>query len=313
MAQEISSGMNTMLYGMGMAPWMYWLKWFIHCMIPQQISIAFLLLVIFHDIPCSKNSLLENSNGFLIFCTLLSYSFTLTTTCFLCVISFSHMMNQKHYIIIAILTMFFWFVHPLVLFFVSYNNPYTNQILKYLILLFPNVCIFLGIFVIAQYEQMGGIKWSQFFTGVSTLTTYPSIGTLMVMLIIDSVIYFCIAWYLSEVIPSEHRVHKAWNFLYFKSFWKSQNYVKPPKEEVQIIEKSAVMEAPSKSMVPVIQIRNLNKAFGEARQIITDLSLDIYENQLTVILSREKDAKSTILNIIAGKIYFLLFVIRFSD
>lgn len=60
------------------------------------------------------------------------------------------------------------------------------------------------------------------------------------------------------------------------------------------------MEEPSKSSSPIIQVRNLNKAFGEARQIITDLNVDIFENQLTVILSKERDAKSTILSIIAG-------------
>lgn len=129
-------------------------------------------------------------------------------TCFCCVICFSLIFNEAYYVVIALMSTVFWFSHPMVLFFVSYNNPYTNQILKYLVLLLPNVCVYLGIFVIAQYEQMGGLNWSQFFTGVSTLTSYPSIGVLMVMLTVDAILYFLVAWYLFEVIPSEYKVSR---------------------------------------------------------------------------------------------------------
>lgn len=285
-----------MLYSMGMHTWIYWLKWSLHCLVPQQISIILLILIILHDMPSGENALLENSNGYLIYCALLCYSFALTSTCFLCVILYTYVINKNTYIICAIFSMVFWFTHPMVLLFVSYNNPYTNQLLKYIILLFPNVCFFLGIFVVAQYEQMGGIGWSQFFTGVSTLTTYPAIGTLMIMLLVDSVIYIFIAWYLTKVVPSEHSVHQCWNFLFYH---KKLGHMR--RERIPELKKTAVMEEPAEHLVPVIEIRNLNKAFGEARQIITDLNFDIYENQLTVVLGKENDAKSTIVNIIAGK------------
>lgn len=255
-----------------------------------------------YNLSVKDPSLFVNTNGFLVFALFMCYSFALTFTCFACVSLSAFLVRYTNrYELCALLAMLYWFIHPIVLYFVSYNNIYTDPIMKILILLLPNVCVFLGIHVLVHYEQMGGLTFGYLFTPVSTLTSYPSMGILMMILLIDAGLFFGIAWYFSWILPSEYSINRPWYFPFQKHFWITQKIIQVPEEEVPPLKKNFIAEPPPKFTEASIQVRHLNKAFGEARHLITDLSFDVYEEQLTVILGRDKVGKSTIVDMITGK------------
>lgn len=136
---------------------------------------------------------------------------------------------------------------------------------------------------------------------VMTLSSYPSVGYLMVTLIIDIAIYLFATWYLSKVLPSEFGINKKWNFLFKKYIW--IKYLDKGEKEKSVPELvySATLEKPTKNLIPVLQIRNLSKVYEETRKLVTDLNIDIYKNQLTVILGHCKSGKSAIMDMITGR------------
>ena len=57
----------------------------------------------------------------------------------------------------------------------------------------------------------GGVQWSTIAKGVSIDDPF-SMAHVIVMLLIDAVIYFVIAWYIEAVFPGEFGVPKPWYF-----------------------------------------------------------------------------------------------------
>lgn len=44
------------------------------------------------------------------------------------------------------------------------------------------------------------------------------------MLVLDTVLYYILAWYLEAVFPGKYGVAKPWYFLFKPSFWLGQSY-----------------------------------------------------------------------------------------
>ena len=57
----------------------------------------------------------------------------------------------------------------------------------------------------------GGIQWSNIASGASIDDQFSMLHVL-VMLLVDAVVYFVIAWYIEAVFPGEYGVPKPWYF-----------------------------------------------------------------------------------------------------
>lgn len=144
------------------------------------------------------------------------------------------------------------------------------------------------------------------FSNLNTpTTTYFSFTVLYVWLLtlLSYFLYFFLIWYLDNVWPFQHGVPKSPLYLFYPSYWR-------PKEEVhyhgheQAEQDSRVFEPEPTDLNASIRIENVSKVFNRATTgkmvAVNDLWLNIYENQLTVLLGHNGAGKSTTMNMITG-------------
>uniref|UniRef100_A0A8C0ZYY6 ABC transporter domain-containing protein n=1 Tax=Castor canadensis TaxID=51338 RepID=A0A8C0ZYY6_CASCN len=128
------------------------------------------------------------------------------------------------------------------------------------------------------------------------------------MLAFDTFLYLALMMYLLKILPNDHGRRYSPLFFLKSSFWSREQ--KPDHEAFE----DEVDSSPSQSdsfepMSPefhgkeAIRIRNVTKEYkGKPDKIeaLKDLTLDIYEGQITAILGHSGAGKSTLLNILSG-------------
>ncbi|XP_076791657.1 ABC-type organic anion transporter ABCA8B isoform X2 [Arvicanthis niloticus] len=128
------------------------------------------------------------------------------------------------------------------------------------------------------------------------------------MLAIDAFLYLALMMYFEKVLPNEYGHQHSPLFFLKSSFWLR------PQKPAHVILEDGIDSDPSSdgSFEPVspefhgkesIRIRNISKEYkGKPNKIeaLKDLTLDIYEGQITAILGHSGAGKSTLLNILSG-------------
>ncbi|XP_052050613.1 ABC-type organic anion transporter ABCA8B isoform X2 [Apodemus sylvaticus] len=128
------------------------------------------------------------------------------------------------------------------------------------------------------------------------------------MLAFDVFLYLALMMYFEKVLPNEYGHHHSPLFFLKSSFWLR------PQKPAHVILEGGLDSVPSSdgSFEPVspefhgkesIRIRNISKEYkGKPNKIeaLKDLTLDIYEGQITAVLGHSGAGKSTLLNILSG-------------
>uniref|UniRef100_A0A8W4FMC0 ATP binding cassette subfamily A member 15 n=1 Tax=Sus scrofa TaxID=9823 RepID=A0A8W4FMC0_PIG len=133
-----------------------------------------------------------------------------------------------------------------------------------------------------------GIKWSNIFS--PTKLDNFVFAYILGMFLFDAFLYGLVAWYIEAVFPGEYGVSKPWNFflLVIMAFlFPSYKY----------------FEAEPPDLVAGIQIKHMCKEFRVKNTIKTavkDLSLNLFEGQITVLVGHNGAGKSTTLSILSG-------------
>ena len=66
----------------------------------------------------------------------------------------------------------------------------------------------------AAYETGGkGLGW-----GAVWDDSFP-LGAVMLMLCVDTVLYFLLAWYLAAVMPTQYGSNRPWYFIFKADYW----------------------------------------------------------------------------------------------
>lgn len=119
------------------------------------------------------------------------------------------------------------------------------------------------------------------------------------MLVIDSIIYLLVAIYVEAVFPGDYGVPQPWYFIFQPSFWCGrskyvgvEDFASIPTNEGEFFEKDPDLH-------PGIQIRNLRKVFG-GKAAVRNLSLNMYDNQITVLLGHNGAGKTTTMSMLTG-------------
>ncbi|KAK7058691.1 ATP-binding cassette sub- A member 5 [Halocaridina rubra] len=142
----------------------------------------------------------------------------------------------------------------------------------------------------------------------------PFAGSL-IMISLDIVIYFTLAFYLDNVVPSDYGTKKKPWFIFQKSFWiKEDKDLKLISlssednmgyEEDNITQNSDIEAVASEFRGKIaVRMRHLKKTFHargkEPIHAVDGISLDIYEDQITAILGHNGAGKTTLFNILTG-------------
>ncbi|GBP54717.1 ATP-binding cassette sub-family A member 3 [Eumeta japonica] len=162
-----------------------------------------------------------------------------------------------------------------------------------------NTAMSYGFNLILAAESSGGMQWGNFMTAPSTNEQFL-FGHVVIMLVVDCVLYMLIALYLEKVLPGKYGVPHPWYFPVQPSFWfpdlyKNANIISPVSNTVELVQEEDPVGNPTG-----IQISKLTKAF-KANVVVNELSLNVYEGQITVLLGHNGAGKTTTISILTGK------------
>uniref|UniRef100_A0A8C6FVK5 ABC transporter domain-containing protein n=1 Tax=Moschus moschiferus TaxID=68415 RepID=A0A8C6FVK5_MOSMO len=162
--------------------------------------------------------------------------------------------------------------------------------------LLSNIAVALGINTISKLEMKGyGAKWNNFLSRVSP-DDELTLAQIMVMLLFDAFLYGLLTWYIDAVFPGKYGVPKPWYFFMQVS---SNYFYMPIASTVQ----NAYFEEEPVSLTAGIRIQHLYKEFtlqNTTVLAVQDLSLNLYEGQITVLLGHNGAGKTTTLSILTG-------------
>ncbi|KAB1263378.1 ATP-binding cassette sub-family A member 3 [Camelus dromedarius] len=171
--------------------------------------------------------------------------------------------------------------------------------------LFSNIAVALGIEFLSKMEMKKyGVKWSNLLSSVSpddNLTFAHILGVLL----FDAFLYGLLTWYIDAVFPGKYGVPKPWYFFLQKAYWFGQSKSIRKKDDIEVtnVFKSHYFEDEPVDLVAGIRIQHLYKEFtlqNMTTVAVQDLSLNMYEGQITVLLGHNGAGKTTTLSILTG-------------
>lgn len=275
---------------MGLPSWLHWLAWFTKCMLFQVIIIS--VLTIMFKIQLTKGlAVFTNSNWFIVWLFFFLYAMAAVTYSFM----FSTFFCKAN--IASIVGAIMWFVLLIPYNLISQNSDAASSA-RLVSSLLCNSGMGFGFAIMSQYETAGvGVQWNNLFSPVSPDNDL-TLGSIMIVLLAASAIQMIIAVYVEKINPGEFGVPEKFYFPFTKKFWTGK--VKAPEIDLDTLyEKNTDYEAEPKGHVAGIQVRGLRKVYDK-KVAVNNLTLNMYEDQITVLLGHNGAGKSTTMSMLTG-------------
>uniref|UniRef100_A0A672ZS52 ABC transporter domain-containing protein n=1 Tax=Sphaeramia orbicularis TaxID=375764 RepID=A0A672ZS52_9TELE len=174
--------------------------------------------------------------------------------------------------------------------------------------LISNVAMAMGAQLIGMFEGKGtGIQWSNLFNAVTVDDDF-SMAQVLGLLLFDAILYGLVAWYMEAVFPGEYGVPLPSYFFVLPSYWCSSPRMalvneKEEEEDAEKALKGEFIEEEPAGLVSGIKIKHLAKEFkvgNKTRKAVRDLTLNMFEGQITVLLGHNGAGKTTTLSMLTG-------------
>ncbi|XP_047389769.1 phospholipid-transporting ATPase ABCA3-like [Sciurus carolinensis] len=279
----------------GVSNWMIWAAYFFTFLCLYVLTIIFMCIIFFVKIDPAP--IFQYSDPVIVFIFLLFYAISLIFFSFM----ISTFFDKVNFAVALGGFLFFITYLPAVRLLVNSGQMTFKQ--KLIFCLCCNVAMALGFkYLLDAESNKTGIKWNNIFS--STNLDNFLFAYVLGMFLFDTFLYGLMTWYIEAVFPGQYGVPKPWNFFLRHSYW----FGKPPKNQPETIQpketiENKYFEAEPTDLVAGIQIKHLHKVFKENNTIkvaIKDLSLNLYEGQITVLLGHNGAGKSTTLSILSG-------------
>ncbi|CAJ1416669.1 unnamed protein product [Effrenium voratum] len=134
-----------------------------------------------------------------------------------------------------------------------------------------------------------------------------SLGTVFGMLILDSILYQVLAWYVEKVRPGTLGLPQPWYFPCLPSYWFPAKHepramhggVSHEQAENQLLE---CWEQPGAEVAArvSVQLQNLQKVFPNGKQALKGITLDLHQGSIVGLLGHNGAGKSTTMSILTG-------------
>ncbi|KAF2885019.1 hypothetical protein ILUMI_21135 [Ignelater luminosus] len=282
---------------MGLRPRMLWLGWFIHSIVLNFLSILVITYLVKSTIFNVSYPAIEycSTSVFAIF--LLLYCASGITYCFL----ISTLFNKPT--VAMMVAIIVWYIPDNILTnFI--NRPGTKLRTKMLCAsIIPNTLMRFGYKEIAVYEvRQIGVSWGNLFKPASGATSADiSMGVVFLMFVFTSTLFLVLTFYMENVKPGPYGLPKP---LHYPIQFILQMFAQPS-NRIEVIEDTELEELGRIESVtnlkPGIQIKNVCKKYGN-QVVVNNLSIDIYEGLITVLLGHNGAGKTTTMSIITGMI-----------
>ncbi|XP_038405465.1 ATP-binding cassette sub-family A member 17-like isoform X9 [Canis lupus familiaris] len=295
-ALEKERKMKEYMCMMGVNNWQHWAAWFIMFFISTLIVISF--MTILFCIEVHGVVVFRNSDPSLIFVFLLCFA---TAT-----ILFAFMIStffQKAHVATAAGGIIFFFTY-LPYLYLTFSYPQRTYFQKVAFCLLSNIAMALGVRLISSFEIRGtGMRWKH----VGGLSGEFNFSHVLVMLVLDSVLYGLVAWYVEAVLPGEYGIPKPWYFFVMPSHWQGRSSsltrsVLDVGDPDKASESKFIQEEPT-DLAKGIEIRQLYKVYqtGKSKHVaVKGLTMNLYQGQITVLLGHNGAGKTTMCCMLTG-------------
>ncbi|XP_047529226.1 phospholipid-transporting ATPase ABCA3-like [Vanessa atalanta] len=285
---------------MGLPAWLHWTAWFFKQFIFLFITSAFLMIIL-------KVNWFTSEQGFSDYAVFTNtpwtvlYFYIILYIC--CTICFCFMISGlfSKGSMAALFGGVIWFMSfiPAVLLGLDIEIPFAVQALSCFSI---NSAMSLGFKIMLSKENTGGLQWGDFFTTHSVDSTRLLFGHVCVFLLVDTILYMMIALYLEQVLPGPLGTPKPWYFLIQKSFWCSSDHETDVYKVTNVTDVAdTIKEKDPKGLEIGVKMSNLTKVYGK-NIAVNNMSLNIYDNQITVLLGHNGAGKSTTIAMLTGNV-----------
>lgn len=183
-----------------------------------------------------------------------------------------------------------WFVFYSVYTFTyaTYENLHLHE--KMLLCLLSNTGMAFGFQIIIRLEgTTEGLQWYNFWRPV-TVDDNISVGLIMVMLLVCTILYLLIALYFEKILPGKYGVPLPFYFPFTKSFWCGHSKTSYMDECHSNENPDHFEEDPSDRNCGVKTI-NLRKRYARKKVAVEGLTINMYDDQITVLLGHNGAGK----------------------
>eukprot|EP01135_Chromosphaera_perkinsii_P003153 Nk52_evm42s236 gene=Nk52_evmTU42s236 len=276
---------------MGLVNWIHAAGWFVTSFLIMSISVVLLTLIMI------GGQIVQYASPLAIFFFLLLFALTTVTFAFLISVFFS-----KSKLAAAAGGILYFLTYLPYMFIAQSPDDYTPQQKVFTMLLSPSAFGF-GADIIAKWEESKDGLQFQNFNKFPSVDDDLKFSTVVGMMIFDLFLYSFMAWYIERVFPGEFGVPLKFYFPLSPSYWKGTS-----KTERHMMEglkghhsKRLNCEPDPEGLATGISIRNLSKVYTTNRQVaLNNLSLNMYEDQITAYLGHNGAGKTTTMSILCG-------------
>uniref|UniRef100_A0A7N4PUB5 ABC transporter domain-containing protein n=1 Tax=Sarcophilus harrisii TaxID=9305 RepID=A0A7N4PUB5_SARHA len=296
--QEKEKKLKEYMHIMGLRNWFHWSSWFFMYIV-LFIMIISVMTILFSLKMNYDVSVLTNSDPALVFFFLLCFAIATISFSFMITVFFT-----RANIAVATGSIIYFFSY-LPFFYINKNIYNMTHSMKIISCLSSNVAMALGVMFMIQLEGKGsGIQWKH----VSKVSMFKKFGfgEVLVMLLTDSILYGLVTWYVEAVFPGQYGIPQPWYFFIKPSYWSGKPNKTTKKKEINDFntsQKNRYVQDEPTDLIAGVRIHNLCKEFKSKNIIkvgVKNLTLNIFEGQITVLLGHNGAGKTTTLSILTG-------------
>ncbi|CAF0869889.1 unnamed protein product [Rotaria sordida] len=169
---------------------------------------------------------------------------------------------------------------------------------------------------LTRLEYQGeGIQWNTVFKNIFP-NDQMNFGIACIMMLVDAIIYCLIGNYIRSVLPGKNALRKPFWYPCLPSTWcfckksnrhdglnstfRSQREHEPNPFTARMKQIDPNNEQEPTNLQVGISFENLSKQFGENKKAVENLSLKLYENQITALLGHNGAGKTTTISVLTG-------------
>ncbi|XP_053925522.1 glucosylceramide transporter ABCA12 isoform X1 [Cuculus canorus] len=291
---------------MGVNASSHFIAWFIECAIFLLITVTFLIVVL------KVGDILPKTNTTLLFLYLMDYSLSIIAMSYFISVFFNNTNIAALVGSLVYILTFFPFIVLLVI-----ENHLSFSVKSLLSLLSPTAFSYASQYI-ARYEAQGiGLQWDNMYKS-PMIGDNTSFGYMCWLILIDSVIYFIMGWYIRNVFPGRYGMAAPWYFPLLPSYWLEYNSYLPFWTEKRkgllftklMLRKEATLDnkicAPPPHLEPEptdltlgVSLCGITKVYG-SKAAVNNLSLNFYEGNITSLLGHNGAGKTTTISILTG-------------
>ncbi|EDV51928.2 ATP-binding cassette sub-family A member 1 [Drosophila erecta] len=293
--------LKVTLMHLGVGSCLQWVAWYILAFI--IFLIGSLAITLFWKLvpPKSEISFLPSTHW-----SMLLVSLLVAAHCAICFgFLISSLKTTKHYL--GLITTFILYATKVPsMFLISVEHSAGLSLLCCFFLLSGQHMLYASILSWERYGE--GLQWGNLFE-ISWPGETVSAGNIILIMLFVSFFTLFLCLYIEQVRPGNYGVARPWHFPctyccstksfvpYRRLFYRFFGIYRAAPDEERPDPK--LIEPDPEGLIPGVQIRGLRKSFGNV-EVVKNVSFDMFEGQITVLMGHNGAGKTTLLTMLAG-------------